>query len=67
LKLRVIIQNTAVIIYRTTVVPVLYGCKNWSLTLREEHRPKVFEIRVLRRILGPKGNEVVGKWRRLHK
>jgi hypothetical protein len=41
-------------IYRTIILPViLYGCKTWSLTLREEHRLRVFENRVLRRIFGP--------------
>jgi hypothetical protein len=44
----------------------LYGCETWSLTLREEHRLRVFENRVLRRIFGPKGDEVTGEWRRLH-
>jgi hypothetical protein len=37
---------------------VLYGCENWSLTLREEHRLRVFENRVLRRVFGPKRDEV---------
>jgi hypothetical protein len=46
---------------------VLYGCGTWSLTLREEHRKRVFENRVLRRILGPKREEVTGGWRKLHK
>jgi hypothetical protein len=45
----------------------LYGCETWSLKLREEHRLRVFENRVLRRIFGPKRDEVTGKWRRLHK
>jgi hypothetical protein len=45
---------------------VLYGCETWSLTLREEHRLKVFENRVLRRIFGPKRDEETGGWRRLH-
>jgi hypothetical protein len=45
---------------------VLYGCETWSLTLREEHRLKVFENRVLRRIFGPKRDEVTGEWRKLH-
>jgi hypothetical protein len=45
---------------------VLYGCKTWSLTLREEHRLRVFENRVLRRIFGPKSDEVTGEWRKLH-
>jgi hypothetical protein len=45
---------------------VLCGCKTRSLTLREEQRLRVFENRVLRRIFGPKRNEVTGEWRRLH-
>jgi hypothetical protein len=45
---------------------VLYGCETWSLTLRGEHRLRVFENRVLRRIFGAKGDEVVGGWRKLH-
>jgi hypothetical protein len=45
---------------------VLYGCEIWSLTLREECRLRVFENRVLRRIFGPKRDEVTGYWRRLH-
>ena len=45
---------------------VLYGCETWSLTLREEHRLRVFESRVLRRIFGPKRDEVTGEWRKLH-
>ena len=54
-------------IYRTIVLPVvLYGCETWSLTLREERKLRVFENRVLRRIFGPKRDEVIGKWRKLH-
>jgi hypothetical protein len=45
---------------------VLYGCEAWSLTLGEEHGLRVFENRVLRRIFGPKRNEVTGGWRKLH-
>jgi hypothetical protein len=45
---------------------VLHGCETWSLTLREEHKLKVFENRVLRRIFGPKRDEMVGSWRKLH-
>ena len=45
---------------------VLYGCETWSLTFREEVRLKVFENKVLRRIFGPKRDEVTGEWRRLH-
>ena len=44
----------------------LYGCENWSLTLREECRLRVFENRVLRRIFGPKMDEVTVEWRKLH-
>jgi len=45
---------------------VVYGCETWSLTLREERRLRVFENRVLRRIFGPKRDEVTGEWRKLH-
>jgi len=45
---------------------VLYGCETLSLTLREERRLRVFENRVLRRVFGPKRDEVTGKWRKLH-
>jgi hypothetical protein len=45
---------------------VLYGCEIWSLALKEEHRLRVSENRVLRRIFGPKRNEVTGGWRKLH-
>jgi hypothetical protein len=45
---------------------VLCGCETWSLTLREEHRRRVFENGVLRRIFGPKRDEVTGGWRKLH-
>jgi hypothetical protein len=45
---------------------VLYGCETWSLTLREEHRLRVFENKVLRRIFGPNRDEVTGGWRKLH-
>ena len=45
---------------------VLYGCKTWSLALREGRRLRVFENRVLRRIFGPKMDEVTGEWRTLH-
>jgi hypothetical protein len=45
---------------------VLYECETWSLTLKEEHRLRVFENGVLRRIFGPRREEVTGGWRRLH-
>jgi hypothetical protein len=53
-------------IYETVILPVvLYGRETWSLTLREEHRLRVFENRVLRRIFGPEKEED-GSWRKLH-
>jgi hypothetical protein len=52
--------------YKNYILPVvLYGCETWSLTLREEHRLRVFEIRVLR-IFGPNIDDVMGDWRKLH-
>jgi hypothetical protein len=45
---------------------ILYGCVTWSLTLREEHRLKVFEKGVLRRIFGCKMGYIIGGWRKLH-
>jgi len=60
-------KNLKIKIYRTIILPVvLYGCETWSLTLREEPRLRVFENRVLRRIFGPKRDEVTGEWRKLH-
>jgi hypothetical protein len=60
-------RNVKVKIYKTIILPVvLYGCETWSLTLREEHRLRVFENRVVRRIFGPKRDEVAGEWRKLH-
>jgi hypothetical protein len=53
-------------IYIYTYMFILYGCETWSLTLREEHRLEVFKNRVLRRIFGPKRDEVTGEWRKLH-
>jgi hypothetical protein len=44
----------------------MYGCETWSVALRKEHRLKVFEKRVLRRIFGPRGDEVTGVWRKLY-
>ena len=45
---------------------VLYGCETWSLASREDLRLRVFENSVLRRIFGPKRDEVTGEWRKLH-
>jgi hypothetical protein len=60
-------RNVKVKIYKTIILPVvLYGCEPWSFTLREVHRLRVFKNRVLRRIFGPKGDEVTGEWKKLH-
>jgi hypothetical protein len=54
-------------IHKTIILSVvLYGCETWSLTLREEHRLRVFQNRVLRRIFGHKRDEVTGEWRKIH-
>jgi len=54
-------------IYRNIILSVIfYGCETWSLTLRQERRLRVFENRALRRILGPKRDEVTAEWRKLH-
>jgi hypothetical protein len=58
--------NIRILVYKSIILPVvLYRCETWSLTLREEHRLRVFENRVLRRIFGPKRNHsgaVQCKW-----
>jgi hypothetical protein len=67
LSSRLLSRNINVKIYKTIILPVvLYGCETWSLTLREEQRLRVFENRVLRKIFGPKRDEVIGEWRKLH-
>jgi hypothetical protein len=67
LSSRLLSRNVKIKIYRIIILPVvLYGCETWSLTLREEHRLRVFENRVLRRIFGPKRDEMTGVWRKLH-
>jgi len=54
-------KNLKIKIYRTIILPVvLYGCETWSLTLREERKLRVFENMVLRRIFGPRRDEVTG-------
>jgi hypothetical protein len=61
------ICNLKVRIYKTITLPVvLYGCETWSLTIREEHKLRVFDNMVLRRIFGPKTDGVTGGWRKLH-
>jgi hypothetical protein len=67
LSSRLLSRNLKVKIYKTIILPVvLYGCETWSLTLREEHRLRVLENRVLSGIFGPKRDEVTGEWRKLH-
>jgi hypothetical protein len=67
LSSRLLFRDLKVKIYKTIILPVvLYGCETWSLTLREQHRLRVFENRVLRGIFGPKRDEVMGEWRKLH-
>ena len=62
-----IFKHSLLWIYRTIILPVvLCGCETWSLTMSEESRLRMFENRVLRRILGPKRDEVTGEWRKLH-
>jgi hypothetical protein len=67
LSSRLLSKNVKIRIYKTIILAaVLYGCETWSLILREEHRLRVFENRVLRRIFGPKKDEVTGELRKLH-
>jgi hypothetical protein len=67
LSSRLLSRNVKVKIYKTIILPVVfYGCETWSLTLREEYRLRVFENRVLRRIFGPKRDEVTEERRKLH-
>ena len=55
------------VVYRTIILAVvLYGCETWSQTLREERRLRVYENKVVRRILGRRREEVTGEWRKLH-
>ena len=67
LSSRLLSRKLKITIYRTIILPVvLYGCEAWSLTLREERKLRVFENMVLRRIFGPRRDEVRGEWKRLH-
>ena len=64
-----VLKPRSIYIYINIIInlPVfLYGCETWSLTLREERRQRVFENWVLRRIFGPKRDEVTGEWKKLH-
>ena len=67
LSSRLLSKKRKVNTYETIILPVvLYGCETWSLTLREEHRLRVFENKVLRKIFGAKRDEMTGKWRKLY-
>ena len=67
LSSRLLSKNLKIKVYRTIILPVvLYGCETWSLTLREDRKLRVFENVVLRRIFGPRRDEVTGEWRRVH-
>ena len=60
-------KNLNIKIHRSIIFPVvLYGCETWSLTLREEHRLRMFEYCALRKIFGPKVDDVIRGWRKLH-
>jgi len=60
-------KNLKIKIYRTIILPVVfYGCEIWSLTRREERKLRVFEDMLLRRIFGPRRDEVTGEWKRSH-
>jgi hypothetical protein len=64
---RLLSRNLKVKIYKTIILPVvLYGCETWFLILRKEHKLRVFENRVVKRIFGPKRDEVTGEWTKLH-
>jgi hypothetical protein len=67
LSSRLLSRNVEVKIYKTIILPVvLYWHETWSVMLKEEHKLRVFENRILRRIFGPKRDEVIGEWRKLH-
>jgi hypothetical protein len=67
LSSRLLFRNVKIKIYKTIILPMgLYGCETWSLTIRKEHRLRVFENRVLRRIFGPKRDEMTGGWINMH-
>jgi hypothetical protein len=64
---RLLFKYLKIKIYKNTILSVvLHGCETWCLKLKEEHRLRVFENRVLRRMFGPKREEVAGGWRRLN-
>jgi hypothetical protein len=67
LSSRLLSENVKIIIPKSIMLPViLYRCEIWSLKLRGEHKLRVTENRVLRRLFGPKKDEVIGSWRNMH-
>ena len=67
LSSRLLSKNLKITIYRTVILPVVsYGCETWSLTLREERKLRVLENMDLRRIFGPRREEVTEEWRKFH-
>jgi hypothetical protein len=67
LSSRLLSKNLKIRIYKTIIfLVIVYECETWSLTLREEHRLRVVVKMVLKKIFGPKRDEVTGKWRDLH-
>jgi hypothetical protein len=64
LSSRLLSTNLKIKIYRTKILSIGYECETWSLTKSEEHRLKVFENRVLKKIFGPKRDEVTREWRK---
>jgi hypothetical protein len=66
LSSRLLSKNIRIKIHRTIILHVVYGSETSVLTLREEHRLRVFENRLLRKIFGPKRDEVIGEWRKFH-
>jgi hypothetical protein len=66
LSSRLLSKSLKIRIRKTIILPaILYDCETWSLTLKEEHKPGGDENRMLRRIFGPKRDEVTGSWRKL--
>ena len=67
LSSKLLSKNLKIKLYKTiNFAVVLYGCEDWPLTLREERKMRVLGNMVLRRIFGPRRDEVTGEWRRLH-
>jgi hypothetical protein len=67
LSSRLLLKNVKIRMYKAIILPVvLHCCETYFLALREEYRLRVFENRVLRRIFGPKKDEAMGRWRKLH-